>query len=120
MQTVWSMQVQCRLMLCWDGEELDYVRTVHQTVSVSSADLVLRKDAVAPVRPHSKEADLVKRASEGNEEWAGTTWPQGVTEPWNDVQNPFRITNIIRAPYALRAQAGRDFIHESTHLRPMV
>lgn len=118
--TIRRMPVQCRTKLCRKREEFVPVPTVLRPVSVPSADPLLCKDTVPPVPPRLKEVNSVMRASEGNEGWPRADWLPSVTEPLNDIQDPFRVTSLVRASDTLVVQTGRGLVRETIHVRPVV
>lgn len=115
-----SMQAQCRTKFCQKGEKIIVVPPLHEPISVPSADLVLRKNTGPHLDPCSEEVDSAIKPTKENGWWSWIEWATGVTEPFIDVQDPFRITDFARAPYPLRDQTGWGLIHQATHMRPVV
>lgn len=95
-------RVQCKAKLCWDEKELFLVAAVHQPVSNSSADPVLRKETILPVRLRTEEADLVAKAVEENEGRVRDEWLQCAPKPFGTVQDALRKANLVRPPHLLR------------------
>lgn len=109
-----------RANLCPNGEKLVPVPKVNQLVSLLSAGPVLRKNTVSSMRPRSEEVDLVIGASEKNEKESRTELLLSVTKPFNDVQNPFRVTNLVRTLDPPEVHTEQNLVHEATHAHPGV
>lgn len=72
------------------------------------------------MRPRPKEMHVVVGTGEGNEEGPGIEWSPCLTELFDALQNPLRITSLVLSPYPREVQAARGLINEPVYVLSVI